>query len=107
LALSQWPWAPGRGNAAPPSRFAARRHHRVAGHQADVVCLSQSGERACASALLSRPQDLRKRSRSRPLTGDDVAASLPPPPRLRRTAVARGAKVVRLAVKLANEPRRV
>ena len=41
-------------DAAPPSRFVARRHHRVAGHQADVVCLPESGQRACAAALLSR-----------------------------------------------------
>ena len=61
-------------DAAPPSWFVARRHHRVAGHQADVVCLPQSGQRPCASALLSRPQDLRTRPRGQPLTGE------PPPP---------------------------
>ena len=66
---------PAQLDAAPPSWFVARRHHRVAGHQADVVCVSQSGERACASALLSGPQDLRKRS-SRAERGGSGSASL-------------------------------
>ena len=50
-------------DADPSSRLVARRHDRVAGHQADVVFLPESGQRPCAAALLPGPQDVRNGSR--------------------------------------------
>ena len=57
-------------DADPSSRLVAWRHDRVAGHQADVVFLQESGQRPCAAALLPGPQDLRTRPRGQPLTGE-------------------------------------
>ena len=49
-------------HADPSSRLVAWRHDRVAGHQADVVFLQESGQRPCAAPLLPGPQDLRNGS---------------------------------------------